>query len=306
MVSFINPGASNFLANLSRIELANEKTQQQISSGLRITQAADSPDQVSQLLALQSNLSRASQVQTNLTNVQAIANAADQAITSSLQLVDQASSLGSQGASSTATAQTRQQLAGQVQSILSNVVSLSQTSFGGRYIFSGDTDQSPSYKIDPASPTGVTQLSAALNTSQVEDINGGLISTGLTAGQIFDARNPDGTPAPGNLFAALNSLYTALKNNDTSAIGAAISSLQQASQFVNTQQGFYGALQNRLTQGINTAASFSTSLTGQISSIRDTDISQAAILLTQGTTQYQASLEAESKVPQTSLFDYLR
>ncbi len=305
MVSFIDPGSSIFLANLTQIEMANQKTQQQISSGVTISEPGDAPDQVSQLLALQSNLARVTQVQTNLTNVQTIANSSDQAITNALQLADQAVSLGSQAASSTASAQTRQQLSQQVQSILTNVVSISQTSLGGRYIFGGDTDRSPSYKMDPSSPTGVTRLSTAQNTSQVEDANGGMISTGLTAGQIFDARNSDDSPASGNMFASLNSLAQALAANDTQEIGTALSVVQQASNYVNSQQGFYGALQNRLTNGIATATSENLSLTTQISSIRETNISEAAIELTQGSTQYQAALEAQAKVPHTSLFDFL-
>ena len=305
MVSSLDPGSSIFLANLSRIEQTNQQTQQQISSGLKITQPQDAPDEVSQLLTLQASLSRTTQVQTNLTAVQTVAVASDTAITTTLQLTDQAESLAASGVSSTVSAQTRQQLAQQVQAIFNQVFSLSQTSLGGRYIFGGDTDQAPSYKLDPTSPTGVTQLSAALNTSTVEDSNGGSFSTGLTAAQIFDARNPDGTTAPGNLFAALNSLALSLTNNDTAGITAALNSVQQASTFVNTQQGFYGGLQNRLTQSISSSTSLSLSLTNQISSIRDTNISEAAIELTQGSTQYQAALEAQSKVPHTSLFDYL-
>ena len=305
MVSFINPGASVFLADLSRIENANQQTQQEISSGYQVSQPEDSPDQVSQLLTLQSNLNSSQQISTNLTNLQTIATTADQSITSVLQLADQASSLGAQGAGSTATAQTRQQLAQQVQGILNEVVSLSQTAIGGRYVFGGDADRSPSYQIDPSSPTGVLRLSTALNTSQLQDPSGGLIPTGLTAGQIFDARNADDSVSPNNLFASLNSLYQALNNNDSAGITTAISSIQQAEGYVNTQQSFYGALENRLTQGLSLASNLQLSLTTQISAIRDTNVSEAAVQLTQGTTDYQAALEAESKVPQTSLFNFL-
>ena len=305
MLSFVNSAGSVFLANLSQIENTNEQTQTQISSGLKVSQPSDAPDQVSQLLDLQANLSANTQIQTNLTNVQASATAADTAITSTLQLADQASSLGAQGASSNASATTRQELAQQVQGIFSQILSLSQTSEGGRYIFGGDADTSPSYQADSSQPNGVDRLSTALNTSQVEDTDGNLIPVGLTAGQIFDHRNADDSLASDNLFSALTSLSTALTNNDTAGINTAIDSVQQASQYVNTQQGFYAALQNRLTSGLTAAQSQNVSLTGQISSIRDTDISAAAIQLTQGTTEYQAALEAQSKVPTTTLFNFL-
>lgn len=305
MLSFVDSAGSVFLANLTQIENTNAQTQAQISSGLKVSQPSDAPDQVSQLLDLQANLSANTQIQTNLTNVQSSATAADSALTTTLQLADQASSLGAQGASSTTSATTRGQLAQQVQSIFSEVLSLSQTSQGGRYIFGGDADTSPSYQADSTQPNGVDRLSTALNTSQVEDTNGNLISVGLTAGQIFDHRNSDDSLASDNLFAALTSLSTALTNNDTAGINAGIGAVQQASQYVNTQQGFYAALENRLTSGLNAAQTGNVALTGQISGIRDTNISAAAIQLTQGTTEYQAALEARSKVPTSTLFNYL-
>lgn len=167
MISFVDPGGNLFIANLARIESGNEKTQEQISSGLKVAAPEDAPDQVSQLLGLQASLARSTQVQANLANVQTRANAADGAITGTLQLLDQASSLAAQGAGSGVSTQTRQQLADQVQSIFNQVLSLSQTAVNGRYIFSGDNDQSPSYGANPLSPNGVDRLSVALNTSQV-------------------------------------------------------------------------------------------------------------------------------------------
>jgi flagellar hook-associated protein 3 FlgL len=254
---------------------------------------------------LQSQLAGNNQVQTNLNNLQAGALAADSSLTSVLQLTNQAASLGAEGADSSTTAQTRQQLAQQVQTIFDQVVSTSQTEVAGRYIFSGDDDQSPQYQVDPSSGNGVDQLTTALNTSQAQDTNGNTFPVGLTAAQIFDPRNSDNSYAPGNMFAALTSLYQSLNTNDTAGITSAIASLQTASAFVNTQQGFYGALENRITNSLNTAATQNTALTSQISAIQDTNFAEAATELTEGQTALQAALQAQSKVPTTSLFDFL-
>jgi flagellin-like hook-associated protein FlgL len=305
MIPFINAPGQVFLANLTQIENSNEKIQEEISSGLQINQASDAPDQITQLLQLQSQLAGNNQVQTNLNNVQAGALAADSSLTSVLQLTNQAASLGAEGADSTTTAQTRQQLAQQVQTIFDQVVSTSQTEVAGRYIFSGDDDQSPQYQVDPSSGNGVDQLTTALNTSQAQDTNGNTFPVGLTAAQIFDPRNSDNSYAPGNMFAALTSLYQSLNTNDTAGITSAIASLQTASAFVNTQQGFYGALENRITNSLNTAATQNTALTSQISAIQDTNFAEAATELTEGQTALQAALQAQSKVPTTSLFDFL-
>jgi flagellar hook-associated protein 3 FlgL len=305
MIPFLNAGDQMFLANLSRIENGNQKLQEDISSGLSVSQPSDAPDQVTQLLQLQASLAHNTQIQTNLTNVQSSASEADSVLSNVLQLVDQAASLGTEGANTTETAQTRTELGQQVQSIFQQIVSASQTEIAGRYIFGGDADQSPSYQLDQWQGNGVDRLSAAANTSTVEDPNGATFSAGLTAGQIFDHRNYDDTYAPDNLFAALTSLTNALNNNDSNGITTALSSLQQAAAYVNTQQGFYGALEDRLTQALSTATTLGASITAQISNIQDTNVAQAAVELTQGQTDLQAALSAEAKVPPTSLFSYL-
>ena len=305
MIPFINAPGQVFLANLTQIETGNETIQEELSSGLQVRQASDAPDEVTHLLQLQSQLAGNNQIQTNLTNLQSSAVTADESLTSILQLANQAASLGTQGASTDTTPQIRQQLAAQVQTVFNQIVSTTQTSVAGRYIFSGDADQGPQYQVDSASGNGVDQLSDALNTSQAQDVNGNSFATGLTAAQIFDPRNADNSYASNNMFAALTSLYQSLNTNNTTGITTAISSLQSASAYVNVQQGFYAALENRITNSLSTATSQNTSLTQQISTIQDTNFAEAATQLTQGTTALQSALQARSKVPTTSLFDFL-
>ena len=45
-------------------------------------------------------------------------------------------------------------------------------------------------------------------------VNGTQIAVAKTAQQIFDARDANGNPTSGSVFAAVNSLATALQNDD--------------------------------------------------------------------------------------------
>src|ERR1700761_689307 len=103
MSSFFNPTGQIFLANLSVIQAKNQSVQEQLSSGYQINQASDAPDEISDLLQLQASTARNTQITTNLTSVQTNAQSADQALTSAQNLINQALSLGSQGASSDTT-----------------------------------------------------------------------------------------------------------------------------------------------------------------------------------------------------------
>jgi flagellar hook-associated protein 3 FlgL len=301
----VNSASRSFLADVAQIQSALTQASQQVSSGYKVTQASDAPDQISTLLQLEANLHTNNQVSTNLSNVKAQVDAGESALNSAVQFTQQALSLGSEGASSIDTASQRQTLALQVQNIQSQLVGLSNTNVAGKYIFSGDQGTSPSYQLDPASPTGVDRLIATQATQQIQDTNGVSFAIGKTAQDIFDHRNPDDTVAPDNLFAAVNSLQVALTNNDTAGINTALASVQTAFSYLNQQQAFYGGVQDQVATSTTAAQSQNVSLTAQIGAIRAADITQAAIELTAGQTAETAAFSAEAKLPTTSLFNYL-
>ncbi len=305
MISNINPSSQIFLAGVDQIQQRISHANQQVSSGLRISVASDSPDQIGELLQLRSNDARNTQLESNLGLELTNAQTADSSIGSAIQLMDSATQIGAQGASSTQTAATRATLAQQIQGVLTQMVDVSQTQVQGRYIFSGDSDQSPMYQVDLAAPNGVDQLSTPGSTRQIQNPQGGTFQASQTAQQIFDSQNPDGSPAPNNVFAALNSLRAALLNNDTAGITSAQSMMQQASAHLNDSQSFYGNVENQIQNATSYSATYSTQLQTQIGNIQDADIASASLELNEGSTQLQAAFEAQAKMPTTSLFSYL-
>ena len=323
MTTQLAPSSALFLANVNRIEQRITAANSQISSGKRLNVASDSPDQVDSLLQMRADQLRNTQIQSNLTLAGADASAADNALSSSISLMDRAIQLATQGANSTQNADTRNSIAEEVASIQTQMVAYSQTQVQGRYIFSGDLDGSATYQlnllpppdpsvpvdpsapVDPATVTGVTQLSNAASTRQVEDPAGGSFVVSKTAQQIFDDTNADGSPASDNVFAALNSLRLALLSNDQTGITNSINSLQAASGHLNDMEGFYGAVQNRIQAATSFATQYNIQLQTEVSNTEDADVTSAAVELTQANTQLQAAFQAQGKMPTNTLFDYL-
>lgn len=305
MIPSLNPSTNLFLTELSRVQATISITTEQVTSGYRINQPSDDPDQISPLLQLQANLNQNQTISQNLTVIQPEAASADQAIGSAIQLLDQALNAGAQGANSTATQQSRTILAQQVQAIQQQMVSIANTQVSGRYIFSGDQSQSPSYSYDASQTNGVQRLITPAATRQVQLGNNSTITLDQTAQNVFDARNLDDSYATGNVFAALNALSVALSSNSEPDTVTAQSMLESASSYLNVQEGSYGNAQNRIAASITQLATEKTTLQQQISAIRDTDVVQAALQLTSAETQSQAALAAEGKLPHTSLFDFL-
>jgi flagellar hook-associated protein 3 FlgL len=299
------PGTAWFLEGISNLQTRQTQIQNQITSGYQVQTAADAPGQAQDLVTLGSSLAAAQNYQNNLTRVQAEASTADQALGTAVSLIESARSLAASGANTISTAADRQGLAQQVQSVLQQVVAISNTVTEGRYIFGGDADQVPPYQYDATSVTGVDQLTSSPATRVITGLQGQAVYQSLTAQQIFDPVDNTGQPTPVNAFTALQSLVTALQANNLTGITAATGALSGVSDYLNQQQAYYGASEQRLTSEQTAVADQVTALRTRISSIRDTDITQAATELTQLSTDQAAAYSAEAAIPRKSLFDYL-
>src|SRR5579862_3507977 len=304
MISSVNPAAEQFLADLSRVQSQIDQANRQISSGSKISQPSDAPDQLQGLMRLRADIARNAQVSTNLVEVKSEADTAEQSLETATQLMDRVTSLASQGANSTETADQRASIATEVTSILTQLVGLSQTAVQGRFVFSGDQDQSAQYQIDLSNANGVDRLMTTTSTRQVQDASGVGFTVGQTAQNIFDHRNSDDSLASDNVFAAVNSLRVALTNNDQAGVATALNSIHAASDYLGTQLAFYGSVQSRISDATDFASKQQTQLQIDLGSVQDADITHAALQLTQSTTQLQTALSAEGKIPHTSLFDF--
>jgi len=287
-------GADWFLNGIANLQARELLTQQQLSSGYAVSTAADDPAATQQLVDLGSSLAAAQAYQTNLTNVQAEASAADTAIGYAVNLLQSAQSL----------ATVRQNLATQVQAIQQQVVSLANTTIAGRYVFGGDQEQSAPYQYDASSAEGVDALTSAVATKEIVSPSGESIYQPLAAGAIFDPQS-GGQPAGTNTFAALQNLQSALATNNTAGITAALAALGTSTTWLNQQQVHYGTAEQVISSQQNAVAGQITQIQSSISSIRDANIAQAATDLTQESTDQQAAMAAEAELPQKSLFDYL-
>jgi flagellar hook-associated protein 3 FlgL len=302
----ISGTTQQYLADLDRTETQLQQTTTQISSGIDVSQPSDDPEAISEILQTETALSNNKQIQSNLSNVTSEVDTADSALQTAVQAVQNALSIATEGASSTTSAETQATLAQQVAGIQQTLVGIANTSVNGSYIFSGDQDTQPPYQLDPSQPEGVQQLVTSGSTRTIQSVDGTSFAVALTAQQIFDARNSDGTPASGNVFAAVQNLETALTNNDTAGITSAAASLQSAGSYLNDQLAFYGEVENRVTEATDLATKFQTQQQTQLSNLQDTDIPTAATELSQLQVQQQASMSVEASVEQMkNLFSYL-
>ena len=301
MISPLSPSSQSFLVGLTQIEQRELEAQTQLTTGLKINVVSDAPDQISPLLQTRSELAQAQQITSNLGIVTTEVNTAQSALQSAVSLVDSAQSLGTQGASTLASSQTQQNVAAQLGIVLQQLVATADTTVGGRYIFSGDSDQQIPYTIDLNQTSPISSYQGAAATRQIQVSNGTQIAVALNAQTIFDS--PDATQ---NVFTSINNLRQALLNNSgASAVSSALGDVQTAGTYLNQQLAFYGNVQDQVASASNDAQNNTTQLQTQLSGIQDADEAAAITQLTEGQTAQQAALVSRAQLPKTSLFSYI-
>ncbi len=301
MLSPLSASSQAFLVGLDQIEQREQQAQTELTTGLKINVVSDAPDQISPLLQTRSDLSQAQQITANLGIVTTEVNSAETALQSAVSLVDSAQSLGTEGASDLASSNTQQNVAAQLGTTLQQLVALANTTVGGRYIFSGDTDQTEPYTIDLTQTDPISAYQGAAATRQIQTSNGSQIAVSLNAQTIFDS--PDSTQ---NVFTSINNLRQVLLNGGSATdVQAALADVQTSDTYLNQQLAFYGNVQDEVSSASNDAQNNETQLQTQLSGIQDADEAAAITQLTEGQTAQQAALVSRAQLPKTTLFDYI-
>ncbi len=305
--------SERFLSALDRLDRDLSRIQRQISSGRRMETPVDAPDDVSPMLVLRGRLERTLQTLRNVERVKTEVDSGESAISDVVEAMDRAVSLGTRGATETQTVAGRVGLGQQIQMILEQAVGSSGLIIDGRYIFSGDKDTVAPYKLNLALPNGVEDYQGSDSTRQITHPSGERFAIARTAQQLFDA--------PGaSVFAALNRLRLALVNGpvegsptyvteyaaQSEEIAAAVADVKNAQKHLGSELAGFGAVQERVNQALNFAHEDEVRQRAELSSIEDTDVTAAIIELQTATVHREAALGVRSRMPQGSLFDYLK
>ena len=271
---------------------------QQVATGQRVGVPSDDPGATVanlQSLAESANVDRYTK---NGDAVLSQAQMADSALSDVVNELNQAITLGTQGADGSMTSENRASIATQVQSVLSEVVSQANTTFNGVSLFSGTATAMPAFASDSASPTGYSyQGNSGVNTATVgENLQ---VNVNVPGDQVFT--NPNG-----NVLGSLSQLISALGSGTTTDIGAAVTAVRSALTNVSQQRVLYSGVVNQINTQESYLSQETISLTSQQQSLTGVDMSEAVSNLTQAQIAHSTILAAAAKVLPTSLLDYLK
>jgi len=295
----VNPNITpDVLAAIYATQSQQETALQELSTGKRVNVPSDDPLAASLMVGNQDQSSRADQYLQNIDTLTHQMQTADTALGSVVTALNQAISLGVQGATGSATAEERQQIAQNLLGIQAQILQLANTEIGGTYLFGGTASTTTPYVLDSSSPSGVT-YNGNDGTNIVEIADGLKVQTNLPGSQLFQN-------ASGDVFRSLQQLITALQTGTASDVATATNSVRDAFNSVTGSRIFYGNVENQLNSTQTFLNQEQVNLKSQQTTLIGADITKAATDLTQATTAHDAALAAAAKILPTSLLDYLK
>jgi flagellar hook-associated protein 3 FlgL len=293
----VNPNPyPDLLAAVAQTQQQIQTDEQEIASGQSVNLPSDDPAAAAELVQNADQTSQVDQYQRSIGSLQGEMQNADSTLASVVTSLQQAISLGVEGANGTVNSSDRAAIVVQIQGIQSQLLSLANLSYQGNYVFAGTKTQTVPFVLDGSSPSGVTyQGNDGVNSVTLG--SNFALQTNLPGSQLF-------TAAGSNMFQSIQDLITSLQNG--TAIGTAVTEVSNASDTINEQSVFYGNALNQLDTQQTYLSTESTQLAQQQNTEGGADLTAVITNLTSAQTSLQATLEAIGQTANTNLFQYLK
>ena len=285
---------------------AMARQQRMISTGRRVNEPADDPGAAAQALTVRSRQSANAQFQRNVDTARRTLGAADAALRSLGDTLQQAKDLTVQGGNDSNDAAARQAIGTQVDQILEAVVAFANgRAADGTMLFGGQEITVAPYAVTRDANgriTAVTPSARGVDGARPVEVSEGLtVAQGVGGTSVFGAA-ADAT----NAFSTLIRVRDALTINDGAAVRAELDNLtavqdraMAASLVTGTRLGWLDELESRL-------ADESVTLSASLGTLEDADLAQAITVLNELQLYHEAGLASGARLLQQSLLDFLR
>ena len=282
---------TQFQLNADYEQLAQAQTV--LATGRQINTPSDNPIGAAAALELQGTLAQTNQFSSTASDTLSWLQTTESSLGGVADMLTQARTLAVQAANGTLTPDERQAIASNLGQLLQQAVQNANGTYSGRYVLSGFKTNTAPFTL---TPSGVQYNG-----------DGGQMVREISAGQTMQINTPGNTPALGAAFNAMYQLQQDVQNNNGSAIGSTdLAAIDSANDQMLVAQANVGAGINRIQSDQNTLQTTQNSLTGQISTLVDANMAQAAVNFSTYQATYQAALSAASKIMQPTLLQFLQ
>lgn len=292
------------LSVMSQLTEQADKLQTQISTTKRLQAPSDDVVAYQQLQLLSRATANDAAYTTNVSTAQSLLNQSDSTLSSVVSQIQRAQELATQANSGTLNDSQRQDIATELNGIISSLVSLANTTNAqGTPLFAGSQGTQPVTQ----NADGTVTINDTGNATAIPISDDTSVVAGNTAQDVFGGvETSSGTT---DLFSILSTFANAMQaggSGATSAAADAGSALSAALDHVSNAQASVGAREKRLTLVSSAMTDMAATRETQRSSLEDTDVTQAITDLQKTMTILQATQASFTKLTSLSLFNYLQ
>lgn len=293
----------NFVRNVSTTAGNVNKYQTQIQTGKSFEYASDSPIAAAKSIRYKSKIAQLEQNEKNIEDANELMKVTESALDSYNDILQRISELSVDAANGTRGDEEREAIAVEINQLKSEIVSIANTKYNGRYIFSGYETEKTLLNDD-----GTYNMEVTTSGVNKEAINysigfGSSIQVNTLGPDVFGGKGEEGETA--GVIANIDNLLSAMKNGDSSEIKKAGAAIEDDLQICLDCLADVGAKMNRLELTKNRVETSLTNITESLSLNEDVDYAEAATNLANSKTIYEAALAAGAKTLSISLMDYI-
>ena len=289
--------SSTILANLQNQLAQLDQTQNEMSTGLKITQPSDDPYGTALSMQLSGQISAFSSYTSSIDDGVAWAETASGSLTSIQSMVERVRELVVESANGTTSASDLDSAEQEVNSLVDGIKQAADAQYDGQYIFSGTATGTAPYQL------GTTDTFQG-NTNAINRAIGP--STSLQINADLSGVLGSGTAAnDGGLLQTLRTVMSDMQSGNHSALSGDLSSLDTNISSLEAVQANVGSAQDRLQMASTRITALTTTDQTQLANVQDADLGQLAINFNTEQAGYQAALQSAAKIVQTSLMSFL-
>lgn len=287
--------------NLTRMD----KYQSQLATGKKIQVPSDDPVVAARALKLRTDVAEIAQYQRNLKDARSWLEITETALNDIGEIFQRARELvvGSDGGENP---EDLKATAKEIEQLRRQLISLSNTTYAGRYVFSGYKTDKPFMKDDG---TFAIEVNNAIENIKYEIGIGDDININVPGGDLFNngaSITAADIGTTGKFVSDFDELLTALNAADYDAIQAKATAFSENIDNLLRVRADVGARVNRLELTANRMQNDNTNFTKLMSENENVDMTDTIMNLKNEENVYRASLAGGARIIMPSLIDFLR
>jgi flagellar hook-associated protein 3 FlgL len=290
--------------NLDRMQLY----QSRLATGKMVRKPSDDPVIAARSLKLRTDVSEIEQYQRNIKDAQSWLELTESTLGNIGDVLHRARELAVQASNGIYGPDDLAKIKEEIGQLRTQIIHFANTTYAGRYIFSGYKTDTKLINDDESDPMFGTFNIDVLNSENIKyEIGiGDNININVPGGDLFNAGADTTAGTTGDMIQKMNDFLTALDNGDSSAVDAIIGNIDDIMSEVLRVRSDVGARINRLELTGHRLDTDSINFTNLMSKNEDADIAKVILDLKNEENVYRASLAGGARIILPSLIDFLR